>query len=243
MLIQKTNAHAETAGIKAVVFGQSGTGKTRSIISLKKAGFKVLLISAESGTISLADEVIDMIDISRDDNGVEIPMEKRFERIGEIFKFLKNGKHDYDTVCLDSMTEINKCLIAYLKAKPEYQDPKNTLKMYGENLETMTKLARVFRDLPYNVVLISLSGIEKDDVGRRFVTTDLVGQVANHIPPLFDEVLYLHIADADGKPERRFQCHSTKDVICKDRSGKLSLFEPYDLGAIFTKIKTKKETK
>lgn len=237
MNIQTTKSHSDSNGIKMLMYGASGSGKTRACAHLTKAGYKPLFVSAESGTQSLKEYEIPLVDISTDDSGKALPLEKRFDRLGEVYKFIQSGKHDFDTIYVDSLTEINKCLIAQLKSMPEYQDPKQTLKMYGQNLEMMVRLARAFRDLPYNVVLVALESVEKDEVGRRFTTADFIGQVANHLPPLMDEVLNLQVVEKDGKQVQQFQCQLGNNVKCKDRSGKLQMFESYDLGLIFKKMK------
>lgn len=239
MKVTTVDSFLEGYGIKMLLTGSSGVGKTRSVISLKEAGYKPILISAESGVRSIAGSGIPMIDIARTDDGKEIPPEKRWDRLGEVFLWLSQGQKEYDTVYVDSLTEINQALMATLKIK--YPDRKDTLPMYGENAESMTKLVRRFRDLPYNVVIIALTEVEKDDIGRRFTTASVVGKVAQHLPSLMDEVLNLQIVEDEKKnPIQRFQCRATGDLVCKDRSGKLSLYEEYNLGKIFNKIKGEK---
>ena len=116
--------------------------------------------------------------------------------------------------------------------------------MFGENAETMMKLVKEFRDLKYNVVITALASVEKDDIGRRFLVPDVVGKFAQSLPQLFDEVFYLSSKiGEDGKPSRVFQTSSSENVIAKDRSGALDLFEPPNLSEIFKKIKAKKEQK
>ena len=181
-----------------------------------------------------------MIDISRNDKGETLPPEKRPERLAEVFLWLKAGQKEYDTIFLDSLTEVNDSLIAFLKKK--HTDMKDSLKIYMENMEIMMRLSREFRDLHYNVVLVALSEVEKDDVGRRFTTASVVGKVAARLPSLFDEVINLQVVENDKKePIQRFQCRPTGDIVCKDRSGRLDLYEPYNLGKLFRKIENKQQ--
>jgi adenosyl cobinamide kinase/adenosyl cobinamide phosphate guanylyltransferase len=239
MRITNTEDYLKGYGIKCLINGQSGVGKTRSVISLKDAGFKPIIVSAESGILSLQGNNIPMIDISKDDSGKDLEMKDRIKRLAEVFTWLKEGQKEYDTVFLDSLTEINQTLMAHLEDK--HKEAKDTLKKYGDNMTIMMKLVREFRDLPYNVVIVSLSEIEKDDIGRRYTTSSVVGKVAQHLPSFFDEVFNLSIHEDDKKtPVPKFQCRASADIVCKDRSGKLQMFEPYNLGEIFKKIK--KET-
>lgn len=238
MKVQTTDTFLEGFGIKCLLTGASGVGKTRSVASLKAAGYKPIMISAESGVLSLRGSGIPMIDISQTDDGKEIQLKDRMARLYEVFAWLKAGQKDYDTVFLDSLTEVNQALLAALKEK--HKDMKDTLKLYMDNSEVMQRLAREFRDLRYNVVIVSLSEVEKDDLGRRFTTASVVGKVAQHLPALFDEVLNLQVYENEKKEQlTRFQCRSTVDTVCKDRSGKLEFYEPYDLGKIFRKIEGK----
>lgn len=236
MNLLTTKSHSENNGIKMLLYGQTGTGKTRTAGQLFEAGYKPLFISAESGTKSIAQYDIPMVDVSVSDKGETLKMEKRFDRLGEIYQWVKDGKHDFRTIFVDSFTEINKTLIEALKAQPEYADPKNTLKLYGENMVRMVKLARAFRDLPYNVVLVCLASTDKDEVGKRFIQPDLVGKVSEHLPPLMDEVLYLHTVEKDGKTLTQIQTKSGNSVVAKDRSGQLLPIENYEMGEIFKKL-------
>jgi len=232
MLIKSVNDSIQSHGIKAILYGASGVGKTTQVKTLVEEGFKPIIISAESGLLSLHGTQVDLIDISRDDKDQVLEPSKRFERLGEAYKYLAEGKHKYDTIILDSLTEINQCLMDYLRVK--YPDAKDTLKMYGDNAVMMNKVIKSFRDLKYNVVLIALDSIEKDEVGKRYITIDLVGKVAANVPPLFDEVLYLFINEEGG---RNILTTKTEKTVAKDRSGKLAQIETANLGKIFKKIK------
>lgn len=235
MNIQTTDEFLEKHGIKLLLIGESGVGKTRSVASLKNAGYRPLLISAESGVRSLAGIDIPMIDISKNDKGEDLPLEKRFDRLGEVYAWLKKGQSEYDVIFVDSLTEINQALIVQLKM--EIPDAKDTLKVYMANSERMVKLVRAFRDLPYHVVLVALSEVEKSEIGQRFTTASVVGKVAQHLPALMDEVLHLQIyEDENKKIYRRFQCDISPGIVAKDRSGRLNRFEQADLGIIFNKI-------
>lgn len=244
MKITNTKAIAATSALKMVVYGTSGIGKT----SLAKTiGEPTLLISAESGLLTLAGSDIDVIDISQDDNGNVIPKEKRIVRLGEVYQFLlsEDAKKKYRWIFIDSLTEISQNLVEALQA--EYPDRKDSLVLYGENSKRLRSLVKSFRDLPhYNVVFTALSTIDKDEAGMRFTTIDLVGNFASKLPGFFDEVFFMSV-DKDGK---RFLVTETTDrAVAKDRSGKLDKLEVPDLSVISKKIRqnnqqqTKKEGK
>ena len=235
MKVQTTKSFSTDFGVKILIYGPSGAGKTYAASTLQ--GFKPVIISAESGTLSLRKFDIPMIDIAKDDSGKPVEMKDRIARLLEVFKFLKLGQHPFDTIYLDSLTEVSQCLMAYLKNK--YPDKKDSLPMYGENAEVMMKIIREFRDLKYNVIVTALSSIDKDDVGRRFSSPDVVGKVSQNLPQLFDEVFYLHHKqDESGNMVRKFQTVPTEGIASpKDRSGILESFEEIKLGEIINRVR------
>lgn len=235
MLIKKVDQCISSNGIKVILYGRSGVGKTSQVKCLLDEGFKPLVISAESGLLSLSGVAADVVDISKDDNDKILPLEKRYERLRDVFNYLSTQKHSYDTIVLDSLTEINQCLLDHLKVK--FPDAKDSLRMFGENSAMMTKTIKSFRDLNYNVVVIALESTEKDEVGKRYTTIDLIGKVAASVPQYFDEVLYLYATESG---ERKFLTSSTEKVIAKDRSRKLEQVEEANLGKLLKKIRTTK---
>jgi hypothetical protein len=230
MELTKVSTTISSSGFKAVVYGGAGSGKTYQAGLLTDAGYKVLLISAEAGLRTLAKwPNIDVIDLNK------FPIEKRIDKLIEAYQWIEKTKPKYDTIMIDSLTEINQCLIASLKLK--YPDEKMTLKLYGENSEKMQMLCKSFRDLPYNVVLISQSEVEKDDVGRRFTIPSLIGKVSNLLPYYFDSVIFL---SKDDKGNRTAQTEASNNIVAKNRGGNLLPTEPADLGKIFNKVNANK---
>lgn len=242
MNIQTTRTFVENHGVKIMIYGESGVGKTRSAKSVKDAGYKVLIISAESGLRSLKNEDIPLLDLTHNDKGEALDETGRINRLKETFVWLKKGQPEYDTIFLDSLTEISQAIVA--QQKKIFTDPKDTLKIYMKHSEMMLELVKAFRDLPYNVVLVGLSESEQDAIGRKFQTVSVVGKVSQHLPALMDTVLHLQVVeDKDKKQVPMFQTFKTATQVAKDRDGALFPWEPYDLGAIFNKLINKKEVK
>jgi phage nucleotide-binding protein len=218
--------------LKMLVYGISGAGKTMLAATLN---LPTIIISAEAGCLSLAGKDIDVIDITRDDNGNLIPKEKRIAKIGEVYKWLLTPEcmAKYKVVFIDSLSEMANNMLEMLQM--EYPDKKETLQMYGENSKRMRSLIKSFRDLPnYSVIFTALAEKDKDEDNRVFLNIAMVGSVAKTLPSFLDEVFYLMV-DAEGN--RSLITSATDRLVCKDRSGKLNKIEPADLGAIFNKIK------
>jgi phage nucleotide-binding protein len=231
MKIQNTK-NVNEQKIKAVIYGLSGAGKTTLADSLKD--FNTLIISAESGLMSIAGSGIDFVDITKDDNGNLLPKENRIDRLMEVYKFANSleAKKKYNLLFIDSLTEISQCL--YDRLKKEFPDRKDSLVLYGELGQKTRDMIKAFRDLgDYHVVFTCLSVIDKDETGKRFAAFDLIGSISNKLAGFFDLVLYLR-ADSEGK--RELICDATDSILAKNRGGKLQAVEPADLGLLFNKI-------
>jgi hypothetical protein len=234
MKIQSTQDIASHK-VKLAIYGKSGAGKTMSVVGLVNAGYKPIVASFEGGLLSLQKYNIPYLDGTRDDNDNSVPKEDRADRLRDIFKFLRTDemKQRYDTIVLDSLTEISQCL--YDKLKKEYPDRKDSLVLFGELGQRTRDLVKAFRDLEYHVVFTVLSKIDKDDTGRHFAGFDLIGGIAEKLPQFLDIVTYLKV---DNEKNRSFICAPTDAILAKDRSGKLNDVE-YDLGTMFNKILNK----
>jgi len=130
---------------KVVLYGPPGSGKTTAGATWPKP----LFLSAESGLLSVRDREIDVWTIDQ------------WEDLEEAFNFLKHEKHEYLSVVIDSLTEVQKKLNEYIVRKfPAVKRGYNDLVSesdWGANIDKMRKLCRAFRDLPLNVVFITLS--------------------------------------------------------------------------------------
>ena len=207
-----------------MIYGQSGIGKTSILGTLPLN--ETLIISAESGLLCLQDKSIDVLEA------------KSYEAVRGAFSYLVTGKDEgkYKFVCIDSLTEISDLLVKNLKAKDEYKNPSNALKLWGEFSETMIGLIKAFRDLDRHIVFTALA----DDVNDGGIITKkpmIAGNKAQQLmPSFFDEVFYLTI---DQENERVIHSQPTHSFIAKDRSGKLSSTEPANLTLIINKIQGK----
>lgn len=230
MKIQNTN-NVNEQKIKAVVYGLSGAGKTTLAKTLKE--YRPLVISAESGLMSLAGSGIDFVDITKDDEGKLLPKEDRIKRLMQVYNYAMTdeARAKYNLLFIDSLTEISQCLFDAMRK--EYPDRRENLVMFGEIGQKSRDVLKAFRDAGhYHVVFTCLSITDKDETGKRFASFDMIGSISSKLAQYFDFVLYLRV---NQEGVRELICNSTDSIVAKNRGGKLLNVEPADLGSIFKK--------
>jgi phage nucleotide-binding protein len=204
--------------IKVLVHGPAGSGKTRLCAT---TGGKPIILSAEGGLLSLSGHDLDVIEI------------KDMQDLYDSYAFLASDS-TYDWVCLDSISEIAEVVLDAEKKKTN--DPR---KAYGELQTVMMGLMRSFRDLPKNIYFAAKQERVKDEItGGIICGPSAPGQkIGAAMPYLFDEVFALHSwKDDTGQIQRAFQTMKDAQYEAKDRSGKLEMIEPPDLGLVYQKI-------
>ena len=136
------------------------------------------------------------------------------------YQWLQSGQHEFKSVILDSLTELQKRLVDEVSGieAPTLQD----WGVIGRNFED---IIRKFRDLtfpgdnPVSVLFICLSHL-RDKETRPY----LKGAIELTLPAFVDVVGYLHTLPSQtlaGKVERHMLIVPTGNVIAKDRTGAL----------------------
>jgi len=215
-----TDAASVTHGVKVLIYSESGVGKT----VLCSTAPRPLILSAEAGLLSLKKFKIPVIEI------------KTVDDLTEAHKFVTGSAYakDFDTICIDSISEIAEVVLA--NAKPQVKDPRQA---YGEMIEKMAMVIRAFRDLVGKHVYMSAK-LEptKDGDGIIKCGPSMPGnKLGPQLPYFFDEVFALRIGKLqEGKLFRYLQTQPDLQYIAKERSGELAMMEPPDLTAVFRKI-------
>ena len=216
----KSTGSLSANGVKLLVYGQAGAGKTTLVKTLPN----VIVLSAEGGLLSIQDADLPYIEIASMDD------------LREAYTWLTESAEaaPFQSVALDSISEI-----ADVRLNAEKKANKDPRAAYGAMQEQMADIIRAFRDLPGKHVYMSAK-LEKtqDEMGRVLYSPSMPGnKTGQALPYFFDEVLALRVErDAEGNTQRGLMCDSDGLWLAKDRSGKLDAWEAPDLGAIISKI-------
>lgn len=216
----KSTGDLAANGVKLLVYGQAGAGKTSLIPTLPNP----IVLSAEGGLLSIQDAELPYIEINS------------MATLQEAYKWLADSAEaaQFDSVAIDSISEIAEVVLNH--EKKVNKDPRAA---YGNMQEQMADIIRVFRDLPKKHVYMSAK-LEKtqDEMGRVLYAPSMPGnKTGQSLPYFFDEVLALRVEkDAEGGTQRALMCDSDGLWLAKDRSGKLETWESPDLGAVIAKI-------
>ena len=192
---------------------------------------RTLIISFESGLLSILDE--------SGFEDLQYVEPSNLSDLKDIYDNLKNDKDlaaKYDTIFIDSLSEISDMMLEALKQDPTvYTGMKDNMKLYMINQEKVVGIAKSFRDLKgYNVIMTALAATKTTNMVEKLLPSMAGQKLADKLPPLYDFVWYLEVT-SDG--ERRLITQPTSSITAKSRSRKLESAEEPNLGNILLKIK------
>lgn len=196
--------------VKMLIYGESGTGKTR----LASTFPKVIFADIDKGMASVTEQV--------DTVGIDT-----FKQLEALYEFLKAGEHDYETVVIDTLNEMQRIAMHatvedFPSIRRSYEDLPS-MSDYGKMLHDMTELTRKFVHLPMRVVLLS------QVISRQFDTDVLQPQLigkntSREVCRKMDVIGYIYKSEhevADGGKKFAEIAFDVADYVVKDRSFKL----------------------
>jgi hypothetical protein len=218
-VIQPASTFAQQFGIKCIVYGAPGVGKTPMVMTAPRP----ILLAVEPGMLSM--------------RGSDVPtcFAPTPELADDFFTWLFNSKEAaaYDTVAIDSVSQL-----AELYVVQELKRNKDGRKAYGEmSQRMMANLNGLYYTRNKHAYLICKEGtVEENGVFRRrpfFPGQDLSVKV----PHLFDIIMHMACTRMPGVAGEHMalRTKSSYDVLARDRSGKLAEFEQPNLTNLFNK--------
>src|SRR5699024_5130386 len=144
----------------------------------------------------------------------------------DVYNWLHDGEHDYQTVILDSLTEMQKfnmyAIMGAVVDKDGERDPDiPSLREGGKTQEQGRRMVRGFRDLEMNVIFTALMKSDKDDrTGIRWHAPELTGELASQVAAFLDIVTYYYVLQENVNGEnvnsRLLLTQKTENIIAKD---------------------------
>ncbi len=249
---------AEPRGVKGVLVGKSGLGKTSQLWTLNAAA--TLFLDLEAGDLAVEGWAGDTIrprtwpdcrDFAvyiggpnpalRDDQAYS---QAHYDAVCE--RFGDAGVLDkYDTVFVDSITVAGRLCLQWCRGQPQAYSEKtgkpDSRGAYGllgaEMLGWLTHLQHTRRK---NVWFVGILNEALDDFNRRVFSLQIDGSKTGlELPGIVDEVVTLaELKTDDGTPYRAFICRTLNpwSFPAKDRSGRLEMVEEPHLGRLMQKI-------
>lgn len=208
-----------------LIYGDSGAGKTTLAGSADEVPSMrpVLFIDVEGGTESLRNTY----------PSVEVLRVTTWREMQEVYNVLHSGRHEYSTVVLDSLTEIQKfnmynVMADLIQDKPHMDPDIPGMREWGKNIEQLRRFVRGFRDLKMNTIFTALVRTDKDPkTGTMSMKPSMSGKVADEVAAFLDIVLYYYVKQVGPSDSAEFKrlllCQKTEQQVAKDRSGRLPL--------------------
>ena len=250
---------AEMRGVKAAIFGASGAGKTTLLRTLKSS--TTLFFDLEAGDLAIEGLAVDTIrprtwrecrDFAVFIGGPNPALRKDQPYSEDHYQAIcaKYGDpqalEKYDTVFIDSITVAGRLCFQWCKGQPEAVSEKtgkpDVRGAYGlHGREMIAWLTHLQHTRAKNVIFVGILDEKLDDFNRKVFVPQIDGSKTGlELPGIVDEVLTLtSLPDDKGVPQRVFVCHTQNSwgYPAKDRSGRLDLLEPPDLGRLIEKIR------
>jgi hypothetical protein len=179
--------------------------------------------------------------------------ERHYRHVAGLYPELRDLIAGKRIVFVDSITDLTRQAMAWAKTRPEALSEKtgkpDTRGAYGLlGREVIGLLKHLQHAEGKTVIFVGILERVTDDAGRVSWAPQMEGgKAARELPGIVDQVITMSLFSQDGEgwrhePERgehrRLVCRAGNPYAlpAKDRSGRLELTEPPDLGALLSKI-------
>jgi AAA domain len=245
-------------GVKALIIGPTGVGKTSLLRTIDPA--PTLFVDIEAGDLAVQGLAVDTLrprtwpecrDIAVALAGADpaVPSgtaysAEHYDAVCNEFRTDLDRLRGYDTIFVDSITAAGRLCFAWSQQQPEAiseRGKKDLRAVYGIHArEMLAWLGRLQQARAVNVILVGILETVVDDFNRTEHRLQMEGaKTGRELPGIVDEVITMHWIDfGDGVLTRAFICTTPNawQYPAKDRSGRLDRIEQPDLGKLLTKL-------
>jgi len=249
---------AEPRGVKGVLVGGWGLGKTSQLWTLDAGS--TLFVDIEAGDLAVKTWPGDSLrpqtweecrDIAvllggpnpalRDDQPFsEGHYAQACRRSGDLVTLAK-----YRTLFIDSITVAGRLCLQWCKGQPQAfsertgkPDVRGAYGLLGQ--EMVGWLTHIQHARAKHIWFVGILDERTDDFNRRVYELQIDGSKTGlELPGIVDEVITLaEVSATEGPAYRAFVCHTTNPwgYPAKDRSGRLDVVEPPNLGQLMVKL-------
>jgi AAA domain-containing protein len=246
---------SERRGVKALVVGPTGVGKTSLLRTLDPT--RTLFVEAEAGDLAVQDVPVDTISVDNWTTARDIACRiggpnpsfaptacyspAHYEAIGGALDSL--GK--YQTLFVDSITAVARLSFRWAEQQPEAFSERSGKKdvrgAYGLHAREMIKwLNQLQHALEMNVIFVGILEKVTDEFNRAEFQVQMEGSKSGReLPGIVDQIITMEFVDfGDGNPVRAFVCTTPnpRGYPAKDRAGRLEQIEEPHLGRLIAKL-------
>jgi hypothetical protein len=246
---------AEPRGVKALIVGPSGVGKTSQLRTLDPT--RTLLLDSDAGDLSVQDVPVDTLRVddwatARDlacriggPNPSYPPTacysQAHYNALGGALDNLAR----YQTLFVDSITAISRLSFRWAEQQPEAFSERSGKKdvrgAYGLHAREMIAwLNQLQHARAMNVIFVGILEKVIDDFNVATWQLQMEGgKTSRELPGIVDEIITMQFVDfGDGVPARAFVCTQPNpwNFPAKDRSGRLSQIEEPHVGKLIDKL-------
>lgn len=183
--------------LKALIYWSPKSGKT----TFAGTAPRPLFICAENGLLSIASKSPDYVEV------------KSLQELKDLYLWLKDNKPDYDTIVIDSLSEISKIIKDNLTNNGQRA---MVLRDWGTFSEEMMQALRQIVNLPYHVIcIIHSKEVVDDSWSVEMYDIAVEGKAKNEIPRYFDIIGFSYI---DKQGNYNITIKGSSKTLCWDRS-------------------------
>lgn len=216
---------AANMGVKAVLYGEPGIGKTPLINTAPNP----CLLAIEPGMLSMRGSSVMTYKAYEHPKGTHVGIDEFFE-----WWFKSNEAKKFDTLGIDSGSEMAEAYLRHFQAKLSHGK-----QCYGEmSLATMKHFTMLYYQQYKHIVIITK---QFEDVATGRKKPSFPGNDLNiKVPHFFDAILHYATVAPGTIPGvleevKAIRSKGTSQIMARDRSGQLNEFEQPNLQQIFNK--------